>query len=107
MRSVHLFPRRSSWRSSGSDGGGSVGKAAADAVPPALQRPLHNARLDTFAVAASAAAAATTARAATIEGSAFFDNVDVFFCFLWFRSDFWSMQVNVGMTPKITPEVLH
>jgi hypothetical protein len=30
----------------------------------------------------------------------------VFFCFLWCRSDFWSMQVNVGMTPKITPQVL-
>jgi len=58
------------------------------------------------AVAAAAAAAATTARAATIEGSTIFDDVDVFLFFLWCRSDFWSMQVSAGMTSKITPKVL-
>jgi hypothetical protein len=58
------------------------------------------------AVAAAAAAAATTVRAATIKGSTIFDDVDVFLCFLCCRSDFWSMQVNIGMTSKITPEVL-
>ena len=59
------------------------------------------------AVAAAAAAAATTARAGTIKGSTIFDDVDVVLCFLWCWSDFWSMQVKVGMTSKIAPEVLH
>ena len=67
----------SSWSSSGSDGGGSVGKAAADEVLPALRRPLRNAGLDASAVEAAAAAAAATARASTTEGSTIVDDVNV------------------------------
>jgi hypothetical protein len=78
-----------------------------DAVLPALQRPLRDVGLDASAVAAAAAA---TARSATTTGSAIANNVNVWFCGecslcgVWVN--LWGMQIDVGMTPKITPKVL-
>jgi len=57
-------------------------------------------------VAAAAAAAAATALAAKIEGSAMLTMLMGDFAFCGEKMIFWSMEVNVGMTPKITPQVL-
>jgi hypothetical protein len=57
-------------------------------------------------VAAAAAAAATTALAAKIERSAILMMLMGDFAFCGEKMIFWSMEVNVGMTPKITPQVL-
>jgi hypothetical protein len=84
----------------------SAGDAAADAVLPSLRRSLRNSGRDASVVAAAAAAAAATARAATIEGSAILTMLMGDFAFCGEKMNFWSMEVNVGMTPKITPQVL-
>jgi hypothetical protein len=57
-------------------------------------------------VAAAAAAAAATALAAKIEGSAILMMLMGDFAFCGEKMIFFSMEVYVGMTPKITPQAL-